>query len=506
MSATTAPRITINGNPLKPVSDHAAQRIGLERVTIRWGRELITDEPEPSASTIELLEFGDAASWNFETFIGAEVVITRNDGRHLLRGRVTAQESEETRAPRDARTMADAIRTTLTITDVWGMLEATRPRGPYAGAPVRGQGGTIVDRTFDPYGNGGWPHQTTAQRIDKLRPHAALFGVNLDSITESWGLSRESPSQSTSPSSRQRGTDVADLETLAELVRRCYAAARPLGWAELVNGDRITQGQPVNATRVLLRGTGTTSISLVIPAATTSVASQTITTPDRGSLPQASTANRIATVRVDLDRKNGYFTPLLQNATTGEIIRQRGVNEDDESTTFSTLVPGAGGSSTEHRINAGASASFFTPVADDDTSTPTNVWEGDAAARQLVEQSARLLGNLNDWLSPPTLVARGLTGPLITTSSLGPVILRGNRFATWASVPAQYQLIGGILEWDALAGIWEHELTLAPTIDPARRILTSAEVWGPITTPISKLDPNIDLLDLCLVNEVSEQI
>lgn len=496
------PTLRINGQTITPTVDEYAPRLALGRMRIRWGRDSITESPGPQASTVEVLDLNArVAAWENNTFIGAKVEVLYGS-RVLLHGRVTAQDAEEIALQFGRRTRT-AVKTTLTVTDTWGLLEKMRPHGTYRGANLRATGGVVYSSIDLPYGIGGWPSETTMSRLSSLRDIAKQVIPEVDMISEAWAFEPESPSRSNAPRSRQAGVKVTELLPLSTLLQRCYAAAKPLGWAELRPGDRITQGEPVSAGSVHLRATAS-RISLVIERGITSIEPTLVTVDDPHEMPSSTAGQRVRSVSVALERRIGVFHDELINQQTRQKIRDRGVDEEDLSRTFTTMIAGAGDSVTELSIDAGATASFFTPKADGDPSTAENVLQGDAAARQLSSRSAELMGYLNDWATLPELTVTDYR--MIRAESLGPILLRGNRFAEWASVPAQYQLIGGDIEYSPKKKAMRHKVRLAPVIDPARRLLTTDEVFSPISTPIGRIDRAIWLRDLCLLNKQSEQL
>ena len=495
------PTVTIDGAEVANSWAFGVPRVALAGLSIEWGRDSLVDQPGPRASTVELLEFDLlGVAWRAESWIGSSLKIAAGS-RVLLNGVVTAQDATEVRVHAGGRAR-DAIRYTLTATDMWGIWENVKPSGPWNGAPLRATGGVVYGTTPAPWGIGGWGTAFTSTRLDQLAPHLAPW-VTVEKPAEKWSPpAHDAKSTESSPQSIQVGVKSGELITLADHVRRCMSAVGPLAVAEADPAGTVRSIAPAEARTVRLGAAGSSVNMLITGGPITQIAPATVSVDDPRELPRALADQRVHALTTVVDGVRYTFLPKLTQGSM--VVREEQVKEEDESTTLRERVPAGKASTAEVELDLGATMGSATPRPDGDPITSVVALQGHDAALANVQQSAALAAVVNDHLMPPQLTAHGF-GPLVRTTALGPILFRSNRFAVWDRVPAQYQLIGGVLRWDG--DEWTHDLTLAPAIDHARRVLTTAEAFGPIKRrTIRQLSSTLTILDLALLTTESDPL
>lgn len=480
--------VTIGGTAIAQSWDGSNEIVGLDEVTIPWGRETIYDAVQSASATVRVLD--PAGFWATQDDLnGVPVIISRSTpSRIMFRGQISEISSQLTVVRNPATSTNKWVWiVTLTVVDTLARLAQSRP----VYTPTISSGGTNYAGGYwsatvvkpGTYVVGGVPQPGTLSRIEQLtsmgilsyvasvaNPDPAAFYGSSSIAYINWVFLEDSPSF------------LSMLEDLYALL--------PLGH---VNYDPDTDGIIIGlpATSSGLSLTYTAGVLVLAPVAGLAIDASQVITPSEGATIQSRIQASVDIVRAHYSHYGSSGSPV------SSIVENIDTPTARAATSSTARVLDAAGAVLLGEDSNPSTGPFYTPYALD-------------FATRLGAGTKTLVDQINGQFASPDLsfdFRRFAPGDSIADVLLAaydqpiPLWFRNSILNYLPNYGPQFQLIGGTITWHGAAdGVdlpagWSVDMTLAPAPSTAANVDISHLVTN-ATATLSSFDPNITLADL----------
>jgi hypothetical protein len=469
--------------------DGSQEIVGLDQVTIVWGRETLYDAVAPASASIRLLD--PTGFWATANDLNGRLVkIGRSTpARIVFRGQVTEIKSQLTvvRNPATGRNQFVWI-VTLTVVDKLANLAQSRPAYPATlAAPGPTYAGGFFDATVVKPGTyivGGVATPSIPSRYEQLLAAGILSYVA--------SVANPDPAAFYGTASIAYVGDVfmEDGPSFLSLLVDLYALL-PLGHVNYVpDTDSVIIGLPATSSGLSL--TYAAGVLVLAPVAGLTIDAAQVGIPTEGATIESRIQASADIVRSHYRHYNGSSGGSPQSPVDQQIdiLTTRG------ATSSTARVMDAGGIWTGNDNNP-STGPFYTPYALD-------------FAQRLGAATKVLVDQINGQFASPDLsfdFRRFAPGDTIADVLLAcydqptPLYFKNSILNYLPNYGPQFQLIGGTITWmgekdgsDLPAG-WSVDMTLAPAPSTAATATITTLVTN-ATATISSFDPNITLADL----------
>jgi hypothetical protein len=166
-------RVTMDDVPIPASWEDGAEQFALAKLSIKWGRDDLYGEPDPSKLTLRVMDL--TGEWSTAPERTGATIIVYQDERKVFRGEVDIITSKPARFPHpESHDLVDGWITTFSAVDPMAAMDKYVPLGPGV-RPGSNNSQVIVAREY--YGPDHWPEAWGYDRIDDLKADAGVTSI-----------------------------------------------------------------------------------------------------------------------------------------------------------------------------------------------------------------------------------------------------------------------------------------------------------------------------------------
>ena len=468
---TTGVMIKIAGVPIATSWD-GTDLIGVDNLTIQWGRSELYEQPDPSILTLTLIDRAGTFVTD-DTRVGQEITVAIADPyRVVFRGALSAPTAERREVwNSDIGDYETVWVTQVTASDTLAALAMSVFRG------------TAIDGWYE--GAGGWTEVSPSRRIsDLLAAGASQLVTAVASV--------DTPVVSPSVAILLHGQTAAEAKTALDLIRQCYQVVPLSATSYDADTDTVYPASFLPQTVLALGRAGgkivvTSTGGLVVPADSVGVESYRLTSTLADSIDAVQLAyvwyGKDPALSAGAQKRTIYTGGMIEAATRRDTINprtRRVLKIDSQVMIFDT--------------------GEFLPGQRD----PNNRFPA-----YLLGQLTAIVNAINGQVRLPALTFDAHRLPLPadieaviyqTRPSTRPIYFAGSVFNGLRGSGPQFQIIGGTLRYSKTT--WSHTVTLAPALAAASASpLTLGQLVTDKTATLGDFHPAVHLADLGIVTK-----